>query len=48
MSLNAYRVIHILSMMLLFTALGGLLLASRAGVTTGVSRKTAGITTASP
>ena len=44
MSLNAYRVIHILSMMLLFTALGGLLLASRAGVTTGVSRKTAGIT----
>jgi hypothetical protein len=44
MSLNAYRVIHIFSMMLLFTALGGLLLASRAGVTTGESRKTAGIT----
>jgi hypothetical protein len=44
MSLVAYRVIHILSMMLMFTALGGLLLASRAGVTTGVSRKTAGMT----
>jgi hypothetical protein len=44
MSLAAYRVIHILSMALMFTALGGLLLASRAGVTTGVSRKTAGIT----
>src|SRR4051794_35285224 len=44
MSLAAYRVIHILSMMLMFTALGGLLLASRAGVTTGVSRKTAGMT----
>jgi len=44
MELSAYRVIHILSVLLLFTALGGLLLASRAGVTTGVSRKTAGIT----
>jgi hypothetical protein len=44
MSLAAYKVIHILSMALLFTALGGLLLASRAGVTTGVSRKTAGMT----
>ena len=44
MSLAAYKVIHILSMVLMFTALGGLLLASRAGVTTGVSRKTAGIT----
>lgn len=44
MSLAAYKVIHILSMMLMFTALGGLLLASRAGVTTGASRKTAGIT----
>lgn len=44
MELAAYRVIHILSVMLLFTALGGLLLASRAGVTTGVSRKTAGMT----
>ncbi|HEV2851592.1 MAG TPA: hypothetical protein VHC97_02195 [Thermoanaerobaculia bacterium] len=41
---SVYRVIHILSVMLLFTALGGLLLASRAGVTTGVSRKTAGMT----
>ena len=44
MSLPAYKVIHILGMMLMFTALGGLLIASRAGVTTGVSRKTAGIT----
>ncbi len=44
MELTAYRVIHILSVMLLFTALGGLLLASRAGVTSGVSRKTAGMT----
>lgn len=44
MELPAYRVIHILSVMLLFTALGGLLLASRAGVTTGVSRKLAGMT----
>ena len=44
MELPAYKVIHILSAMLLFTALGGLLLASRAGVTTGVSRKTAGMT----
>ena len=33
MSLAAYKVIHILSMVLMFTALGGLLLASRAGVT---------------
>jgi hypothetical protein len=44
MSLLAYRVIHILAIMLLFTALGGLLLAARAGVTTGVSRKLAGMT----
>jgi len=44
MSLLAYRLIHILSIMLLFTAMGGLLLASRAGVTTGASRKTAGLT----
>ena len=44
MSLVAYRLLHIFSMMLLFTSLGGLLLASRAGVTTGVSRKTAGMT----
>ena len=44
MELAAYRVLHVLSALLLFTALGGLLLAARAGVTTGVSRKTAGIT----
>ena len=44
MELPAYRLIHILSMMLMFTALGGLLLASRARVDTGVSRKTAGMT----
>jgi hypothetical protein len=44
MSLVAYRLLHIFSMMLLFTSLGGLLLASRAGITTGVSRKTAGMT----
>ena len=44
MELAAYRVLHVLSAFLLFTALGGLLLASRAGVTTGVSRKTAGMT----
>ena len=34
MSLAAYRVIHIFSMMLMFTALGGLLLASQAKVQT--------------
>jgi hypothetical protein len=44
MSLIAYKTIHILSIMLLFTAFGGLLLAARAGVQTGVSRKLAGIT----
>ena len=44
MELPAYRVIHVLSVMLMFTALGGLLLASRARVDTGVSRKTAGMT----
>lgn len=44
MSLLAYKTIHILSIMLLFTAFGGLLLAARAGVQTGVSRKLAGIT----
>ena len=44
MELPAYRLIHILSIMLMFTALGGLLLASRARVDTGVSRKTAGMT----
>ena len=44
MELAAYRVLHVLSAMLLFTALGGLLLAARAQVTTGVSRKTAGMT----
>ncbi|MBW8877362.1 MAG: hypothetical protein JF614_20550 [Acidobacteria bacterium] len=44
MSLAAYRVIHVLSTMLLFTALGGLLLASRAGVQNDASRKLAGMT----
>lgn len=44
MSLIAYKTIHIISIMLLFTAFGGLLLAARAGVTTGVSRKLAGMT----
>ena len=44
MSLLAYKTIHIISIMLLFTAFGGLLLAARAGVQTGVSRKLAGIT----
>lgn len=44
MTLLTYKAIHILSIMLLFTALGGLLLAARASVQTGVSRKLAGIT----
>lgn len=44
MSLAFYKVLHILGVVFLFTALGGLLLASRAGVQTGVSRKTAGMT----
>lgn len=43
-ALRNYKAIHIFSIMLLFIALGGLLLASRAGVQTGVSRKTAAIT----
>ena len=43
MSLLAYRVIHIFSMMLMFTALGGLLLASQAKVQTDASRKMAGM-----
>ncbi|MFL6194303.1 MAG: hypothetical protein ACJ75H_09035 [Thermoanaerobaculia bacterium] len=44
MSYQLYRVIHVLGVVFLFTALGGLLLAARARVETGVSRKTAGIT----
>lgn len=44
MSLVAYKAIHIFSILLLFTAFGGLLLAARAGVQTGVGRKLAGIT----
>ena len=44
MSLLAYRVIHVFSMMLMFTALGGLLLASQAKVQTDASRKMAGMT----
>ena len=44
MSIAVYKLIHIFSIMLLFTAFGGLLLAARAGVETGVSRKLAGIT----
>lgn len=43
MSLLAYRVIHIFSMMLMFTALGGLVLASQAKVQTDASRKMAGM-----
>jgi hypothetical protein len=43
MSLAAYRVIHIFSMMLMFTALGGLILASQAKVQTDASRKMAGM-----
>jgi uncharacterized membrane protein SirB2 len=39
MSLVAYKLIHILSVMLLFTALGAILVG-----TTGAGRKTAGIT----
>lgn len=44
MSYQLYRVIHVLGIVFLFTALGGLLLAARARVETGVSRKTAGMT----
>jgi hypothetical protein len=44
MSLITYRTIHIISVMLLFTAFGGLLLAARAGVQAGVGRKLAGTT----
>jgi hypothetical protein len=44
MSLVVYKTIHIFSIMLLFTAFGGLLLASRAEAQTGVSRKLAGMT----
>lgn len=43
-SLLGYKALHILGAFLLFLALGGLLLASRAGVQTGISRKTASIT----
>lgn len=44
MSMVVYKVIHIFSIMLLFTAFGGLLLASRAGGQNGVLRKLAGMT----
>jgi hypothetical protein len=44
MSYQLYRVIHVLGVVFLFTALGGLLLAARARVDTGVSRKTAAMT----
>lgn len=44
MSLLVYKTIHIFSIMLLFTAFGGMLLAARSGVQTGVSRKLAGMT----
>ncbi|HEY9419967.1 MAG TPA: hypothetical protein VIW92_01000 [Thermoanaerobaculia bacterium] len=44
MTLQFYKVLHVLGMAFLFTALGGLLLAARAGVQSGVSRKTAGMT----
>jgi hypothetical protein len=44
LDLPAYKVLHLLGVVLLFTAFGGLLVAARAGVQTGVSRKVAGIT----
>jgi hypothetical protein len=43
MSYPAYKVIHILGVLFLFTSLGALMLASRAGVERG-DRKLAGIT----
>ncbi len=43
MSLLAYRVIHIFSMMLMFTALGGLIVVSQSKVQTDASRKMAGM-----
>ena len=43
MSLAAYRVIHIFSIMLMFTALGGLILASQAKVQTDAGRKMVGM-----
>jgi hypothetical protein len=44
LDLPAYKVLHLLGVVLLFTAFGGLLVAARAGVQSGVSRKVAGIT----
>lgn len=44
MSLQLYRVLHVLGVVFLFTSLGALLLAARAGVQSGVSRKTANMT----
>jgi hypothetical protein len=44
MSMLVYKTLHIVGIMLLFTAFGGLLLAARVGVETGVSRKLAGMT----
>ena len=44
MSMLVYKVIHIFSIMLLFTAFGGLLLASRAEGQNGAGRKLAGMT----
>jgi hypothetical protein len=44
MDMIVYKVIHIFSIMLLFTAFGGLLLAARAEGQNGVSRKLAAMT----
>ena len=44
MSMLVYKVIHIFSITLLFTAFGGLLLASRAEGQNGAGRKLAGMT----
>ena len=44
MTLQFYKVLHVLGVVFLFTAMGALLLAARAGVQSGVSRKTAGMT----
>jgi hypothetical protein len=44
MSYQAYKVIHILGVLFVFTSLGALMLASREGVERGGGRKLAGIT----
>jgi len=42
--LPTYKTLHVLGVILLFISFGGLLVAARAGVQSGVSRKTASIT----